>query len=623
VTPDPTGISNIYHSGSGFGNSTLDDSYVYSLYHTSGQLAAYFGLADSKPLEVSGYPLRGVKFHNFKTHTNEKVMGHFHDAYDATFIDGQFEGSSFFLASPVNTEATYATAPCGETRNLVMVGDVGLDTADVRLFLPRTGFVQGLMLAPRSTLTGDTVLTSLRAGKDLVTLTRSGQSFYVRNSAGTNVFRVTDTGNMTLQGNVNFQTDGSYNIGSVSAGAKAVYTKDLTVTNRPTFNGKTPWDNGNLVSPMTLDTDQTVTGVKTFSNGLILPDGNTLMGVGPGKNRIINGAALVQQRVPAAAITNGQYVYGQVDRFYLSNGANGTFSLLGESDPDSTGVNTQWIKATATVATTTLTGSNNVSGIQQVLEGLNSYDLKGRQVTLAFDFRSNVSGQFCVALRDSTPTYSCVKTFSYSTANVTQRVVLTFPALPTDVAILANTSAGLRVCIGGLATGTVQASSTDVWLSGSYVSVAGNVNWAGTANNFIKATNIQLEAGSVATPFERRPYGLELALCQRYYEKSYAEGVAPGTASSPAGAWDTAAYNTSWFTSPTVPFRVTKRAVPTVTFYSHVSGAAGKFYNNNASADVTAAVGGFTGVNSLQAYGNALLVAGQEYMFHWTASAEL
>jgi hypothetical protein len=184
-------------------------------------------------------------------------------------------------------------------------------------------------------------------------------------------------------------------------------------------------------------------------------------------------------------------------------------------------------------------------------------------------------------------------------------------------------AAGLILTIGALNTGSLQASSANTWTAGNFVSVAGVTNWSTTINNNLSITDVQVEEGAVATPFERRSYGHELSLCQRYYEKSYTDGVAPGTASSPAGAWDTAGYNTSWFTAPTIPFRVTKRAVPTIAFYSHISGAAGKFYDNNAGADVTAAVGGFTGVNSLQAYGNSLLVAGHEYMFHWTASAEL
>ena len=46
-----------------------------------------------------------------------------------------------------------------------------------------------------------------------------------------------------------------------------------------------------------------------------------------------------------------------------------------------------------------------------------------------------------------------------------------------------------------------------------------------SGKNFIIG-NVQLEEGSVATPFEQRPYGLELSLCQRYYESSYSNGVA-------------------------------------------------------------------------------------------------
>jgi hypothetical protein len=62
---------------------------------------------------------------------------------------------------------------------------------------------------------------------------------------------------------------------------------------------------------------------------------------------------------------------------------------------------------------------------------------------------------------------------------------------------------------------------------------------------------VQLEAGSVATPFERRQYGQELALCQRYFEIQHAYGNAYG--------------NSSNAVSVGTPFKMQKRAVPTMT----------------------------------------------------------
>ena len=86
---DPTtnAISHIRHASTGFGNTEYHDVYAYSLNHVSGNNAAYFGLSNSKPLEVSGYPLRGVKLRNYKCHTDENVTFHIHDAQDLIFIE--------------------------------------------------------------------------------------------------------------------------------------------------------------------------------------------------------------------------------------------------------------------------------------------------------------------------------------------------------------------------------------------------------------------------------------------------------------------------------------------------------------------------------------------------------
>jgi len=95
ATPDPTGIFLIRHTGAGFANSAFENGTAYGLDHVSGNVATTLGLADSRPMEASGYPLRGVKFH-----TRDKVVAHLHDAQDLKFIDPQFEGGGHVIASP-------------------------------------------------------------------------------------------------------------------------------------------------------------------------------------------------------------------------------------------------------------------------------------------------------------------------------------------------------------------------------------------------------------------------------------------------------------------------------------------------------------------------------------------
>ena len=86
-------------------------------------------------------------------------------------------------------------------------------------------------------------------------------------------------------------------------------------------------------------------------------------------------------------------------------------------------------------------------------------------------------------------------------------------------------------------------------------------------------SKVQFEPGTVATPFEARPVGAELALCQRYFQSTYPPGYGPGATTTgtpfvimiPAGAW-----TMGWWA-----FATQMRAAPTVTYYNGVTGVAG------------------------------------------------
>ena len=119
---------------------------------------------------------------------------------------------------------------------------------------------------------------------------------------------------------------------------------------------------------------------------------------------------------------------------------------------------------------------------------------------------------------------------------------------------------------------------------------------------WIEVSDVQLEEGSVATPFEKRPYGLELSLCQRYYEKLVVS--VRGTMYTPNGD-----------TRIDIPFSTTKRIsnpsciISTNAIHAIGSGSAGSFAN----VDLTPAGGlGQTTANGVYAMTitNPAVVAG-------------
>lgn len=151
-------------------------------------------------------------------------------------------------------------------------------------------------------------------------------------------------------------------------------------------------------------------------------------------------------------------------------------------------------------------------------------------------------------------------------ANTATRVVFTVPG-PTTGTWTSDTSVGLTF-IACLGTGTTFATpNMDVWQSGNFLGPTTQVNTVGNAASTFVISDVQVEVGTVATPFERRAYGQELSLCQRYYETDYSYGTAPADGIG-TNLYSVAALNSTNCYGQNIPFKVTKRSLPALTFYS-------------------------------------------------------
>jgi len=173
---------------------------------------------------------------------------------------------------------------------------------------------------------------------------------------------------------------------------------------------------------------------------------------------------------------------------------------------------------------------------------------------------------------------------------------------------------------------TSQTGTEDAWQAGNYRAGTSGVNFMASTSNEFRLTDIQIEVGGVATPFEQRSFAEELALCQRYYEKSYPHATVPGTPWGNGTCW---IYNTGFASASLAAgisqqFSTAKRDVPTITMYSNATGASGKVRDNIATAaDVTVTTAnanenGFRWYATTSASKTAVSFTG-----HWVADAEL
>lgn len=334
------------------------------------------------------------------------------------------------------------------------------------------------------------------------------------------------------------------------------------------------------------------------------------------RNVIINGACNVQQR-GSLTVPVGVVGYGGPDRFYAANvGAGGQFTQAA-STLTFGGQVKDAVRHTVNTITAALTTTNHWGGITQYIEGLNAYHLKDKPFVVSFIFNTNVTGTYSVCLRDGPAGYSYVSTFA-AVANTPVKVIVTIPVIPSAASIPRTNGTGLSVVVGFLNQATYQTATLNAWLTGNFITASTQTIWAATAGNFIELTDLQLEEGTVATPFERRSYGQELALCQRYHQRFDGAG---GTTGIGAGRQTTT--TTTRFTIPINPMRApatvafTGGLIADIALANPVISAINTAYIGTASVmiDVTNAAGGAAGAGALlqisNGGGNALTLSAE------------
>ena len=260
-------------------------------------------------------------------------------------------------------------------------------------------------------------------------------------------------------------------------------------------------------------------GSNVTVNG-ITPASNNSLGF---RNLIINGAMQVAQRGTQVTGSTGDG-YKTVDRFRVSHTNLGTFTY--DQDTDAPAGFGNSFKASCTTADAS-PAAGDLLIFQQRVEAQNlqmlNYGASGaKSLTLSFYVKSNKTGNASVAVLQNDNSNKLVSfQYSISTANTWEKKTITIPG---DTAGVINNDNGYGFQIewwlnsGSNFTG---GSHRSTWTT--YASTDRNVSnlgIGGSTSDYWQITGVQLEVGSVATPFEHRSYGDELARCQRYYYRS-------------------------------------------------------------------------------------------------------
>ena len=267
------------------------------------------------------------------------------------------------------------------------------------------------------------------------------------------------------------------------------------------------------------------TGSETITGALTAASFNSASTFGF-ENRLINGAMMIDQRNAGASVTpsvNGAYL---VDRWNLTFSQASKFSAqqnAGSVTPPAGYIN--YLGLTVVSSVSVVTG--DYFAVQQPIEGLNVADLgwgtaNAKTVTLSFWVYSSLGpGTFGGALSNSAGNRSYPFSYNISAANTWQQITVTV-AGDTSGTWLTTNGIGVYVRFG-LGAGATYSGTAGSWAAANYFSATSAVSVVGTGSATFYITGVQLETGTVATTFEYRPYGTELALCQRYCEPYYCD----------------------------------------------------------------------------------------------------
>jgi len=340
------------------------------------------------------------------------------------------------------------------------------------------------------------------------------------------------------------------------------------------------------------------------------------------RNRIINGAMVIDQRNAGAASTssiNGYFL----DRWHVTQSTAG--KLIAQQNAGSVTPPTGFINYLGVTSQSAYSiAAGDYYRIYQPIEGLNMADLawgtaSAATVTLSFWVRSSLTGTFGGVLQNNANNRSYPFSYTISSANTWEQKTITIVG-DTSGTWLTTNGVGMYVFFG-LGVGSTYSGTAGSWAGANYLSSTGATSVVGTNGATFYITGVQLEKGSTATSFDYRPIGAELVLCQRYY---YSTGSGTAGGHQLTTCLDHIIYSSGDAHGERFP--VTMRTAPTVVLYGRTSSA-----GQPTRTDTGGVVTGTSTANSLSPVGFRRIILGQTLAGYpayalevsYTADAEL
>lgn len=257
------------------------------------------------------------------------------------------------------------------------------------------------------------------------------------------------------------------------------------------------------------------------------------------RNRIINGDMRIDQRNAGASVTvNSSTATFPVDRFAGRGQTSAGVFTAQQSSTAPTGFTSSVICTVTTAASPP--GATDAYLFRQNIEGLNVADLgwgtaSAKTVTLSFWVRSSLTGTFGGALQNSAFNRFYPFSYSISVADTWEYKTVTI-AGDTSGTWLTTNGIGITLSFS-LGAGSSRVNTAGSWTASTTEGASGQVNLIATNGATWYITGVQLEVGSVATPFERIDYGRQLIQCQRYCYQAIGRDVGSTSSDWAAGGY--------------------------------------------------------------------------------------